>query len=95
MPNNKQTTAVSQLKKELLEEHANLKDSTFCNDYLKGYRDALGKIANKIDESISPIERKQIEDAYEKDREINMTREDKICLKIYSDDYFTSTFITD
>ena len=92
MPNNKQTTAVSQLKKELLEEHANLKDSTFCNDYLKGYRDALGKIANKIDESISPIERKQIEEAYNQDLYGGLEGNKK-----FNDgsDYFTSTFITD
>lgn len=92
MPNNKQTTAVNQLKKELLEEHANLKDSTFCNDYLKGYRDALGKIANKIDESISPIERKQIEDASICMMPLEIPLESK---KKAAEQYFTSTFITD
>lgn len=87
---NKQTTAVSQLKKELLEEYVNLKDATFCNDYLKGYRDALGKIANKIDESISPIERKQIEDAY-----IQGWHNGRIESSVSRQDYFTSTFITE
>lgn len=90
MPNNKQTTAVSQLIEKLKE----LRDFYPPNGNAM-IRRVRGTYTNAIIEAQKqlPIERKQIEDAYIQARKHSISSSE-IALTTASD-YFTSTFITD
>lgn len=88
IPNNTLVTKTSmiQLRDELLEELQSLKEASQTNEQIRGYREALIKVANNIDAKMLAIEKKQIKNAYEEGGSQIMG------VEIYSEQYYNETF---